>query len=111
MDSRSEFEKSLDPSHNPGPTGIIEKPEVTVKEMDGEIDHFSRPLVVTFRVRYHALECWSALKTILESFQVDQRTQGVMMEAMNTLAEHIDADVKLEKEDWPTEPGEPSEGN
>ena len=114
-DNRTEFEKSLDPNYKPGPTGIIEKPEVTAKEMDGgDIDHFSRPLTVNFKYRYHALECWSAIKKILETFQVDQRTQGVMMETMHTLASAIDADVRIEckekgliveeVENGPTEP-------
>lgn len=97
-DTRSEFEKSLDPSYNPGKTGIIEKPEVTAVDMERglDIDHHSRPLTVTFRTRYHALECWSVLKKTLEVFEVDQKTQGVMMEAMSTLAEVIDADVTIE---------------
>lgn len=97
-DNRTEFEKSLDPNYTPGPSAVIEKPEVTAKDMekDLEIDHFSRPLVVCFKYRYHALECWSAIKKILETFEVNQQTQGVMMETMSTLAHAIDKDVRAE---------------
>lgn len=92
-DTRTDFEKAL-------ATGTpLPAKEVTTKEMDGdEIDHFGRPLTVTFKQRYQALEAWSCIKKILETFQVDQKSQGVMMEAMSTLAEAIDADVKLELE-------------
>lgn len=109
-DTRSEFEKSLDPNYNPGPSAILEKPEVTTKDMekDLEIDHHTRTdFVVTFANRYQALECWSAIKTILESFQIDQRTQGVMMETMSCLANHIDIDVKKEAVEKGIIPPEP----
>jgi hypothetical protein len=94
-DTRTEFEKSLDPSYKPGPSPILEKPANTVKEMEEALDH-TRPLMVSFRCRFHAMECWSAVKNILETCQVDQKTSGVMMEAMSTLAECIDDDVRKE---------------
>ncbi len=99
-DTRSDFEKSLDPDFKPGPSAIIQAPEVKLGVMEGEegeVNHHTRMnFVVTFKNRYQALECWSAVKTILETFQVPPQTQGVMMETLTCLAEHIDMDVKKE---------------
>lgn len=99
-ETKSEFEKSLDPNYQP-PLDVGQEKDLTVKTMEvsQKIDHHSRPLTVSFRTRYHAIEAWSSMKKILETFQVDQQTAAAMMESMSSLASAIDMDVKAEIEE------------